>query len=1025
MKNNKRKHINAMLIAATLSLPFATYSTPALAAVVSEANKAGHTLKDGTYDVVLKAYNEKTNEESRATTYIKEPKVTIENGKKIVTATLNDSDFFQYLKVEDSQNPGTLHDVKVLSEDKRKNGTKVIQFEIGELGKRYKMQMHIFIPSMGYDEKYQVQFEVNTVHAENNTVEESKEKKEEQQQAKNIISDNKLQQYINKSVLQRADINAPITEEEAAQIKELKVYSGKGIESLEGLQYMVNLEAFELDESNVKDISPVSSLKKLKTMKLYLNPIENIEPISQLEKLQFLTLRDNKISDLTPLSQLKKVKALDLIGNEITDIKPLFSMDSVTKLYLSNNKISDLTDLEKLANLRLLWIGNNYIDNLTEISKLTNLVELEVANAEIRDLTPLAKMEQLQSLDLEQNYISDISPISNLNNLYSLNLIANEIRDIRPVKELAKKISIKLQRQKIFLSDGVVNEYIKIPICDLNGEILQNIRWQGEEGTLNNGFVQWNSTGEKIYEFNLETAPYEKKILFNGTVYQKIVEKHEDINIIQDKNLQKFINKNGLGRTNLESSITKEDLLQIKSLKIVDGKNQGITDISGLEYMTNIEELTLDNVELKNVDFISSLRNLKTVNLTSNQIKNIEPLSKLDKLEKIDINGNNVTDIKPLFTLSALKNLNVSNNKLNDASLQEIQQLKNLDVLKLNHNEISNVEAISEISMLNELELVGNKVVDITSLSKLKNLQWLDLSDNKIQDISIFASMLDLISLKLPGNEIRDIRPIIQLSQWSTMDIRRQKITLDDVQVNEAVKIPVHDVEGVPLEDITLKSEGGIINEEEGTITWSTPGEKVYEFTFDGNDYLGLGIWFSGEVRQNVVEKLEPKVDEETTKPVAEEKPKEETAKPVVEEKPKEETAKPVVEEKLKEETTKPVVEEPKEETAKPVVEEKPKEETAKPVVEEKPKEETTKPVVEEKTREEANKPVVEEQPKEDNKSAKGNKSNKQVDNKKEESKNTLAATGGQESNVSLLSGLAFVLSAMSMFVFRKKLFKK
>ena len=85
MKNNKRKHINAMLIAATLSLPFATYSTPALAAVVSEVNvnKAGHILKDGTYDVVLKAYNEKTNEESRATTYIKEPKVTIENGKKL------------------------------------------------------------------------------------------------------------------------------------------------------------------------------------------------------------------------------------------------------------------------------------------------------------------------------------------------------------------------------------------------------------------------------------------------------------------------------------------------------------------------------------------------------------------------------------------------------------------------------------------------------------------------------------------------------------------------------------------------------------------------------------------------------------------------------------------------------------------------------------------------------------------------------------------------------------------------------
>ena len=154
LKKNKRKHINAMIIAAALSLPFATYSTPALAAVAIEANKKGYALEDGTYDAVMKAYKDKTNEESMATVYIKNPKLTIENGKKIVTATLSDSDFFKYLKTEDIHTPGVFHDVTVISEDKKKNGTKVIQFEVGELGKRYNMQMHIYIPTMAYDNKY-------------------------------------------------------------------------------------------------------------------------------------------------------------------------------------------------------------------------------------------------------------------------------------------------------------------------------------------------------------------------------------------------------------------------------------------------------------------------------------------------------------------------------------------------------------------------------------------------------------------------------------------------------------------------------------------------------------------------------------------------------------------------------------------------------------------------------------------------------------------------------------------------------
>ena len=129
LKQNKRKRINAMIIAAALSLPFAVYSTPALAAVAIEANKTGQGLEDGTYDAVIKAYKDKTNEESMAV-YIKDPKLTIENGKKIVTATLSDSDFFQYLKTEDIHTPGVFHDVKVISEDKRKMGRRLFNLKL-------------------------------------------------------------------------------------------------------------------------------------------------------------------------------------------------------------------------------------------------------------------------------------------------------------------------------------------------------------------------------------------------------------------------------------------------------------------------------------------------------------------------------------------------------------------------------------------------------------------------------------------------------------------------------------------------------------------------------------------------------------------------------------------------------------------------------------------------------------------------------------------------------------------------------
>ncbi|PGU29102.1 internalin [Bacillus cereus] len=906
MKKTKRKHINAMLVAAALALPFAVYSTPALAAVAIEANKTGYALEDGTYDAVIKAYKDKTNEESMAAVYIKDPKLTIENGKKIVTATLSDSDFFKYLKTEDIHTPGVFHDVKVISEDKKKNGTKVIQFEVGELGKRYNMQMHIYIPTMAYDNKYQVQFEVNALNLENNVPEKQKENKEDkvdqQDESANVIVDKKLQQHINKYNLERKNINEPITKEDLLQIKTLSIYSGEGINEIAGLEYMTNLEKLTLRESNVTDISVISGLRHLKYLDLSSNPIESIQPVSKLENLDMLFLRDNKIADLTPLSQMKKIKILDLIGNNIKDLTPLFTVLSLEEVYLANNQISNLSGIEKLKNVKLLWIGNNKISDVEPISKMSNLIELEIADSEIKDISSLSKLVKIQVLNLEENYISDISPLSNLTNLHEINLGANEISDIKSVEELGKRTSIDIQRQKIFLDEASVDEEIKIPVYNFKGEPLQNIKLKSEGATLSNGFIKWNSPGEKIYEFKLDTNPAESKIRFNGMVVQNIVEKQkESENLILDKTLQQHINKENLGRENLNTPITKEDLLQIKKLEILKEKEKGkeIKDITGLEYMTNLENLTLEGVGLKNIEFISNLKQLNDVNVSHNQIE------------------------------------------------------------------------------------------DVTPLSSLKNLQWLNLTDNRIKDVTVLGSMLDLLSLKLAENEIRDVRPLIQLGQWGTIDVRRQKVILDAAEINKEVTIPVYNLEGEPIEKITLKSEGGTLTDE--GIIWNTLGEKIYEFDLDA-DHYETGILYSGIVMQNIVEKLIPK--EEVKEPVKEvEETKEEVKEPVKEVKEtKEEVKEPVKE-----------VEETKEEVKKPTKEVEEVKESATGLDQE-PKE---------------NNQVVEKE------GRKADTLNKQHTNKSEEGKKSLPSTGGEASTSTLLSGITLVLSTLSMFVFRKRLFKK
>ncbi|MGG0074706.1 NEAT domain-containing protein [Bacillus wiedmannii] len=1034
MKQNKRKRINAMIIAATLSLPFAVYSTPALAAVAIEANKTGQGLEDGTYDAAIKAYKDKTNEESMAAVYIKNPKLTIENGKKIITATLSDSDFFKYLKTEDIHTPGVFHDVKVISEDKKKNGTKVIQFEVGELGKRYNMQMHIYIPTMAYDNKYQVQFEVNALNLENNVPKEKKEKVDQQDESGNVILDKQLKRHINKYNLKRVDLNTPITKEDLLKVKYLTVVEAKskGIQDVSGLEYMTNLENLTLEEVKLENIQFISKLRKLKSVDITYSELQDIGPLAELEAIESLILRNNKISDLSPLSQMKKINILDLSSNCIKEIKPLFTLTSLRTLDVANNQISNdnLAGIEQLKNIKKLSLRNNGLTNIEHVTSMKKLIELDLAKNELENIEPLSRLSTVQSLNLEENYISDITPLSHLTGLYNLKLGSNEIRDVRPVQELGKRMYIDIQRQKIFLDNVEKNKEVKIPVYNLQGDPINTIRLKSEGGIVNNGAVKWDTAGEKTYEFMLDIKPEKNGIKFNGTVIQNVVERLDEIketikedneqkeNVILDKTLQQHINKENLGRENLNAPIRKEDLLQIKKLEILKEKGKEIKDITGLEYMINLEKLTLEGVGLKNIEFISNLKQLNDVNVSHNQIE------------------------------------------------------------------------------------------DITPLSLLKNLQWLNLTDNRIKDVTVLGSMLDLLSLKLAENEIRDVRPLIQLGQWGTIDVRRQKVILDDAEINKEVTIPVYDLEGEPIEKITLKSEGGTLTDQ--GIIWSTLGEKIYEFDLDA-DHYETGILYSGIVIQNIIEKLIPKEEveeakeevKEPTKEVEEvkeptkevEEAKEEVKEPTKEvEEAKEEVKEPTKEaegsqEEVKEPTkeaegsqeevkepTKEVegakeevkeltkeVEGPKEEVKEPTKEveetkeevkepakevEGPKEEVKEPTKEvEEAKEEVKEPTKEvEEVKEEVKEPTKEvEEVKEEVKASatgldqepKGNNQvvanegrkadtlNKQHTNKPKEDKKYLPSTGGEASTSTLFSGITFVLSALSMFVFRKRLFKK
>ncbi|WHY30466.1 NEAT domain-containing leucine-rich repeat protein [Bacillus wiedmannii] len=584
----KKSYIKALVVATTLAIPFATYSTPALAALKAEANQSVAAASERTYDTEIKIYKDQKDEPSMVSQYIKNPKVAIEDGKKIVTVTIQDSDYFQYLRIEDKNQPGVFQDVKVLSEDKRKNGTKVVQFEIGEFEKKHNMQMHILIPAIGYDHKYQVQFEIKDPTVGDKETEKPDDNSnsgntetDHPVDSQNMIIDNKLRELVNKKVFNRKDLNTSITKEELLQVKDLFLNTNE-ILDYSALKYMPNLKSLtvanakitdpsffanlkqlnhlalrgnefsdvtplvkmdnlaslDLSNNKITNVAPLIEMKNIKSLYLSGNQIEDVTALAKMEQLDYLNLANNKITNVAPLSALKNVTYLTLAGNQIEDIKPLYSLP-LKDLVLTRNKVKDLSGIDQMNQLNKLFIGKNQIEDVTPLAKMTQLTELDLPNNELKDITPLSNLVNLQKLDLEANYISDLSPVSKLNKLVYLSFVANEIRDVRPVIELSKKAYINVQNQKVFLEDTEVNKEVKVPIYEKDGEVSTKIRLKSDGGTYSNGVVKWSTPGEKVYEFGVKDPFADTGIFFTGSVIQKVVNEKVAEEVIEFKDVPK------------------------------------------------------------------------------------------------------------------------------------------------------------------------------------------------------------------------------------------------------------------------------------------------------------------------------------------------------------------------------------------------------------------------------------------------------------------------------------------------------
>ncbi|WP_432663353.1 leucine-rich repeat domain-containing protein [Wukongibacter baidiensis] len=248
-------------------------------------------------------------------------------------------------------------------------------------------------------------------------------------------------------------------------------------------------------------------------------------------------------------------------------------------------------------------------------------------------------------------------------------------------------------------------------------------------------------------------------------------------------NLQTEIGSIKFSDTNLELAIREiinkpqgEILLKdVENIKKLHVNKKNISNLEGIQYLTNLEELFLKENSITDITHLAGLEKLKALNLWKNNVRDITSLKGLRNLKILDLDSNKIENIEPLKELYNLKALRLGSNRLTDIS--PLANLNELEYLCLWSNRITDIKYIGGLTKLNRLRLAYNEIKDIGPLANLSNLENINLLNNKISDVNALSNMTNLKSVYLMRNEIRDISPLANLKNLERLRLDYNKIS--------------------------------------------------------------------------------------------------------------------------------------------------------------------------------------------------------------------------------------------------------
>lgn len=216
---------------------------------------------------------------------------------------------------------------------------------------------------------------------------------------------------------------------------------------------------------------------------------------------------------------------------------------------------------------------------------------------------------------------------------------------------------------------------------------------------------------------------------------------------------------------NLKSPKAPLDLAQLEGwspLKQLHVSAPALTGTESLAGLFNLREATFEAKSPTNVSGIANASQLRRLAVSGylggRMVEDISFVAGLRQLEVLDLSSNDISDLAPLAELLSLRTLILSKNR-KITSLAPLKGLKKLVILQLRRTAVTDLTPLKDMKELGILWLSDTPVSDISALEHTTALWGLELSDTNVSDLTPLKS-LPLKHLSAQNTKVTDFSPV-------------------------------------------------------------------------------------------------------------------------------------------------------------------------------------------------------------------------------------------------------------------------